>query len=209
MNKMDLLLIAGRRPDLIETTLTSINEKVNVDFVNVIVNLDAWAGNEIDHQKAKDVILRFYPNAEINEPKTPGFTKAVKYLWSSVKSDYAFYTEDDWIWNVELDQKDLINTGSGMLRFNNIHNEGREDYGTSPCVITKTFAHEASSVLNLNLDPEKQIRSNPQLFNIVNTHTVKNLTKYGICITDIGRDWRDERDIVKVVKDRKSIWEFN
>ena len=206
---MDLLLIAGRRPGLIEQTLISINEQVNINFKNVIVNLDAWAGNEIDHKKAKDIILSFYPHAEINEPETPGFTKAVKYLWSSVRSDYAFYTEDDWIWNVKLEQQDLINKGCGMLRFNSIHNEGKDYYGTSPCVLTKSFAHEAASVLNLDLDPEKQIRSNPQLNNIANIHTVKNLKKYGICITDIGRDWRDEHNIVKVVKDRKSTWEFN
>ena len=205
---MDLLLIAGRRPELIEKTLTSINDQIDIVFDNIIVNLDAWAGDKHDHQKAKDIILSFYPNALINEPAVPGFTKAVKYLWSNIKSDYALYTEDDWIWNVSLNQGDLINQDCGMLRFNNIHNEGKDYYGTSPCILTKAFALEASAVLNLDLDPEKQIRSNKALAQIANKHKVKNLKKYGICITDIGREWRNERNIIKVVKDRKSTWEF-
>ena len=206
---MDLLIVSGRRPDLLEKTLRSIQNNFDINFSNVIINIDPWAGNEEDHKLTTDVTLKYHPAAIINEPKEPNFCQAVKFLWTSVKSQYAFHTEDDWIWNQKLTEDFLIEglTNAGMFRFVTEQNKGGNRYGTSPCVMTKDFAHEAGNALDITLDPEKQYDGrNKKLVKIAKKHNVVGMSSKGISAIDIGRNWRKERRIHKTLVHGKSIW---
>lgn len=205
---MDLLIVSGRRPDLLEKTLSSIKNKINVDFSNVLVNIDPWAGDERDHQLTKSVILKYHPSAFINEPKEPNFCQAVKFLWTNVKSDYAFHTEDDWIWNQTFSKDYFVNglQKVGMFRFVTKENRAFDKYGTSPCVMTKQFAHATGKTLDINLDPEKQIGSNTELTNVVNSHNVVCMHSKGISAVDIGRNWRRAKGIDKKIINGNSVW---
>lgn len=205
---MDLLIVSGRRPDLLEKTLSSIKDKINVDFSNVLVNIDPWAGGEKDHKLTKSVILKYHPGAVVNEPIEPNFCQAVKFLWSNVKSNNAFHTEDDWVWNQKFTEDYFVNglKQVGMFRFVTKENHGYDRYGTSPCIITKEFAHAASKTLDITKDPEKQVGYNVELSTLVETHGVVCMHDKGISAVDIGRDWRENRGIAKEFVDGNSVW---
>jgi hypothetical protein len=205
---MDLLIVSGRRPDLLEKTLSSIKNNIDVGFSNVLVNIDPWAGDEHDHKLTKSVILKYHPTAIINEPQVPNFCQAVKFLWTNVKSDYAFHTEDDWIWNQKFTKDYFVNglQQVGMLRFVTKENRAFDKYGTSPCVMTKHFALETGVLLDINLDPEKQIGSNTMLQEVVTKHKAVCMHGRGISAVDIGRNWRRKKGIEKTIVSGKSVW---
>jgi len=199
---MDLVIVSGCRPDLLIRTLFSINEHMRFEFDNVFVNLDPWPDDQ-DLEYTEGFILNLYPDAIINKPARPNFCSAVKHLWSQVRSSHAFHTEDDWIWDKNYEIGDL-QSSFGMTKFKSEQNGGRHDYGTSPCVITKEFAHEMSAALDINYDPEKQYKIDKNIQDIVARHGVRCLEDSNVI--DIGREWRESKGIVKQVIDYQSHW---
>jgi hypothetical protein len=206
---LDLLIVSGRRPELLSSTLESIDKKIDVVFDNVIVNIDNWVGSENDAEKTKSIIKSYYPYALINEPSVPNFCQAVKFLWENIKSDYALHTEDDWNWIDSFSKDELVKEtkGYGMARFKSKENAGGNIYGTSPCVITREFGHDVSKYFDVSLDPEKQFRQgNLKFRSAVKKYRTKCIKRSDPSIVDIGRTWRDDRKIEKIVTGAKSSW---
>lgn len=84
-------------------------------------------------------------------------------------------------------------------------------FGTSPGFFDGKFMRNCARYLNEDLDPEKQMRPNinPMLFNQMESFRVKfyKSSTDGPIIVDIGRSWRDERKIDKIVTlDGRSLW---
>lgn len=102
--QIDILLVCGARPVLLEKTLESFDKNLfrHFDINNVFANLDLFCGDEQDREKCRDLIIGYFPNAIIRTPAEPSHCGAVKWLWSQVRSDYAFHMEDDWLMNAPI-----------------------------------------------------------------------------------------------------------
>lgn len=84
-------------------------------------------------------------------------------------------------------------------------------FSTSPCFLSGPFARTCAGMMDARLDPEKQFYtgSNPALERFSEHHDALFLVgKAGPnVIEDIGREWRDERNISKTVVDGVSVWQ--
>lgn len=94
---MNIGMISTLRPDLLGRTLASFWEHAlsKSGVGEVFVNLDRAFGSTDDLNACRALILDMFPNAVINVPETPGFTKAVQWVWSSVPDGPFLYLEDD------------------------------------------------------------------------------------------------------------------
>lgn len=83
--------------------------------------------------------------------------------------------------------------------------------GTTPKFLLPDFASSCAAVMDPRLDPEKQMRPkrNPTLAKVIASKRNKFLraSDGGPILFDIGREWRDERKIKKIVKNDVSTWE--
>lgn len=84
-------------------------------------------------------------------------------------------------------------------------------FGTSPGFFDGAFLRRCAALLNEDLDPEKQMKPeiNPDLFAEMAPYLVKFYKSASgePIIEDIGREWRDARNIEKsVTPDGKSVW---
>lgn len=97
--KIDVCMVAGRRPDLIQTTLDSFNANLFRNFTveRFIVNIDPVFGSDDDQARCREIIHSFFPTAQISEPAEPGFCAAVKRNWAASEAEVIFHMEDDWL----------------------------------------------------------------------------------------------------------------
>ena len=65
-------------------------------------------GTTKDGETCRDMILHYFPDAEISMPATPGFGLAVKNLWSKISSPVALHLEDDWLAIAKVDPKEVF-----------------------------------------------------------------------------------------------------
>jgi hypothetical protein len=83
-------------------------------------------------------------------------------------------------------------------------------FGTSPGFFSGDFVKQCSAFMLPDLDPEKQQRThlNPPLMEFTSRYECRVLPGVGQAeiIKDIGREWRDERGMLKTVKKGRSIW---
>jgi hypothetical protein len=83
-------------------------------------------------------------------------------------------------------------------------------FGTSPRFLEGDFARRCAALLDPTLDPEKQMRppNNPALRTYMQAFRCRFLPAraHAELITDIGRAWREERGIEKVVSQGTSTW---
>lgn len=182
---IDVALISGRRPELLQRTLASFQQHLFQFFeiANFRVNLDAFGGNEDEHAQCKEIILNHFPNAKINEPTEPGFGKAVQFLWSTLEAPFTLHLEDDWIAHEAIKPEHIYPLFEGRTRQVTFLNEHKRRKGstlfdckrsrrllspfktydlrkplftTSPSFIDSSFARICAELMNPALDPEKQ-----------------------------------------------------
>jgi len=187
-SKIDIALVAGRRPDLLERTLNSFRESMfhHFDIHRVLVNIDPFAGNIQDHGRAVAIIRNHFPNAEINEPESASFGMAVKTLWSSTTADMLIHLEDDWLLledvtpshvyesvDENVPQLSLLSkeknwtpsrpyyykTAKRKIFGATISRKKIPLFGTSPSFLLGSFARSCADLMDPDLDPEKQFFS--------------------------------------------------
>ena len=206
IEQVDICIVAGRRPDLLEKTLTSFDAKLfrNFRIAGVYANIDPIFGDEDDHIAAGNVIRSFFPYAEICEPARADFCTAVQTNWTRTKSDFLFHIEDDWLLNFDITPELLIDFADpsiAQISFNmqsknwrpEEHGEfhyikkkrrdgsytfGLPAFGTSPSFLRASFARKAASLLDTDFDPEKQFfcGANAALEAFASTYRVKMLS---------------------------------
>ena len=103
---IDICVVAGRRPDLLEATLTDFQERCfrHLDVSRCLVNIDPIFGDADDATACLSIVQRLFPQATVFQPETPNFCSAVRRLWSNTSADYIFHLEDDWRTLTDLDQ---------------------------------------------------------------------------------------------------------
>lgn len=208
----------------------------NFKIANFRINIDPFGGDEADRERCRKIALQHFPDAKITEPSTPSYGQAVKTLWASVSSDFALHLEDDWIALEPITPEmvfALFHEGTASVKLNNkeLHWDGRElrtriekikfagftiwhrrvpSFGVSPGFFRGEFVRRYSTFIDPDLDPEKQQR----------THINRPLTKFTSrfdcrvlpgqlrpeIIQDIGREWRQDRGMEKVVRRGRSVW---
>jgi hypothetical protein len=82
-------------------------------------------------------------------------------------------------------------------------------FTTSPSILRGDFARKAAALMDASLDPEKQFYSgvNPQLERLAAPHKNYIFSPERVpVIRDKGREWRDSRNIRKVINNATSTW---
>jgi hypothetical protein len=83
-------------------------------------------------------------------------------------------------------------------------------FGTSPAFFDGDFMRHCARLMDPALDPEKQMRPpfNRQLVRYLDQFRCRLLSgdRQPNIIEDIGREWREERGIIKSVSEGKSLW---
>lgn len=136
MRELEICVVAGRRPELLRTTLESFQNRLFSHFVitNTYVNIDPIFGDDVDKDNTIDVVRSFFPKAEIRTPETANFCVAVRHLWQATKSELVLHLEDDWVANgditPEMIEKALKDPKVAQVSFNNIHKKW--DFSNGP-----------------------------------------------------------------------------
>lgn len=242
MSRIDLCIVATRRPELLAATLNSFHDKVLRHFEIGIahLNIDPVFGTPEDQMACVDIVRSHFPDAVISEPQHPGFCAAVARLWSTTTSDYVFHLEDDWVALREMGEDILEPFADPSIMQVSFHTADqnwdirrkghfhrRNEYSrllglkiplfrtfpkftTSPSILRGTFARRCAEMMDLSRDPEKQFYSG---VNATLEHYVAGYRNYIFSpektpvIRDLGREWREQRNIRKVITNGTSIWE--
>ena len=237
--RLDVTLVAARRPGLLRRTLASFQEGLFANFPlgAVHANIDPVFGDDADHAACRAAILATFPGAVISEPESPGFGRAVKALWAATGSEVVFHLEDDWLLNEPLRPEEVLPLLAGDTRAlalvskeigwngHDLYKETRTRvkllgitvrrdvvaaFGTSPRFLEGDFARRCAALMDPELDPEKQMRPphNPDLRAYMRGFRCRFLParEHAELITDIGRAWRDQRGIEKMVVGGTSVW---
>ncbi|MBI1172823.1 hypothetical protein GC209_15630 [bacterium] len=95
---MDITIVCGRRPDLLERTLASFGAGIIANFApgTVYANIDPFCGTEAEGDQCEALLRNHFKSVEISRPETPSFGAAVRRLWQKPTSDYFLHMEDDW-----------------------------------------------------------------------------------------------------------------
>lgn len=236
--KIDLTIVGGSRPDLLERTLKSFNEKmfINFEIGAVFVNLDPFGGNEVDRSACIDIINYYFINPQISCPENNSFGLAVKNLWSKPKSPVFFHLEDDWESNIVitpnmlkvLNRKPVVQLALAYGKYHRFfyekyHWEKKSIFGlnifpnffrpiftTSPSFIKSSFANHCSNLMDPRFDPEKQLSNG--LVPLLSLYTANYKCRFLLeelkkeNITDIGREWRLQKGLVKIEENGVSLW---
>ncbi|WP_245298478.1 hypothetical protein [Sinorhizobium sp. A49] len=242
MPRIDLCIVATRRPELLAQTLASFRERVlnQLDMGSAYLNLDPVFGSPEDHAACIQIVRDHFPDAVIFEPEQPGFCAAVARVWSASTSEYVFHLEDDWISLREMGQELLEPFADPSIMQVSFHTADqnwdiarkghfhqRNEYArllgikiplfrtfpkftTSPSILRGNFARHCAGLMDLTRDPEKQFYSgvNPAMEayvagyrNYIFSPEAKPV------IRDMGREWREQRNIRKVITNSTSTWE--
>lgn len=185
--RLDLALIAGRRPVLLQRTLESFAEKLfcNFEIGKVVANVDPFMGTAADTDICCDIIKSYFPQAQINTPDTPSFGAAVKYLWSNMGDSPCLHMEDDWLCLEDVRPEHVFpffdDPDTGMAFFSHgrqrrpgelsartrtrvkkiwkfkVSKREVSDWGTSPRFLSGPKAQLFAQYLDPSKDPEKQV----------------------------------------------------
>lgn len=217
---LDATMTATRRPDLIDITLRSFDSGVfhGMEKGTLYLNIDPVWGDDRDDAEVEAVCRRHFPSVVVRRPEAPSFGAAVKWLWSQPRSDWFLHLEDDWVVSrpiaSDLVRREATKPNLAQIRLANWSRLRRRrkllTFSTSPGFVRSEFARLASRFMNPALDPEKQFRDglNPALQNAVAGYEVRY---HGGMFTpelalDIGREWREQRQIRKAFVNGTSVW---
>lgn len=183
---IDVVLVAGRRPDVVERTLYSFARQVFPAFriANAFANIDPIFGDDEAHARTVATIRRYLPSCKLFEPAQANFSMAVKRLWSHTTGDFVLHLEDDWICNetvVAGAVAEALVAPATSLALHNRQLKWRgpdrhvtslrrrkvlgvtverftiQRFGTSPRFLDGAFARGCADRMDPRLDPEKQM----------------------------------------------------
>lgn len=95
---MDITIVCGRRPELLEKTLASFHARIIRHFPpgTVYANIDPFCGTDADGDTCEALLRDRFRDIVIHRPETPSFGAAVKHLWQQPRSACFLHMEDDW-----------------------------------------------------------------------------------------------------------------
>ena len=221
--KIDLILIATLRPEILEITLNSFYHKLLKDFdVRLIVNVDPIGDTKYTQQDVIKICKKYFPNMLSNMPAEPSFSKAVLWCWQQINSKIFFHLEEDWCLKSKVDVKNMLapfeNKEVVSVRLNITRNSKfkaidnlviTDAFSLNPSFFRSAFIKEKIKKFDANQDPEKQICKNIKSglfpnpkFILYGKFNEKSL------VIDTGKIWRENRSLDKwdSLGNGPSIW---
>ena len=230
--EIDFCVVATLRPTILKQTLDSVWENIVFpESFNVSINVDCVPikGVNILCENTLEIgcLLGVFATRYIN-PRAKNleiyfdkgnFAKAVKKLWERTTADYVFHLEDDWKFIKRIDLNKCIERmekeNFDYMRFPKInapHLNCLHKVALQPSLWKGSVVRKIAKHMRIDKDPEKQLRTgqgNEPLDKILFELQKKGLKDYCSewCCVDIGREWREERGLVKwnKNKDNKEI----
>lgn len=219
---IDLCIVTTLRPEILEKTLSSFLKNIlfSGDFT-VVYNLDLAP---VDKQICKNifkighsigVISKIFGNQSGGTiGGKPNFAKAVKAVWSNSTADYVFMLEDDWAFLREINLNKCIERmekeNFDYMRFPKVnapHLNCLHKVALQPSLWKGDVVRNLAKHMVIDKDSEKQLRTgqgNDELDKILIELQDKGLKDYCTewCCKDIGREWREERGLIKWNKNK-------
>lgn len=251
VHNIDIVIVAARRPELLERTLSSFQEHIfkNFNINTVSINIDPFGGAVKETGLVREIVQSYFPSAEIFTPEIASFTAGVKRLWKNTTSNYVLHLEDDWQALGEITPDMVFPQLKGDVKTLSImnkakcwngkqvfhypfhrkgispfkkENESKPYFTTSPSFWEGDFLRKCGSLMLEQFDPEKQFYSNVNLpledfvkpFKnkfLIGENTSKEYKTLGrkekhYLIQDIGREWRKQNNIKKLLINNQSVW---
>jgi len=185
----DVLIVSGARPSLLAQTLASFEENLfrNIKLNDCYINIDPFEGGKDEVNACEKICAKYFSRVFANKPTSSHFTKAVRWLWKSPKTEWCLHLEDDWILSRPVELQEVLGAmkpGVRQVTFmtkekcwkyrSNYHykpnrrklfgfdlgkglDRTRPIFTTSPSFINSTFASQCASLMIDDLDPEKQL----------------------------------------------------
>ena len=221
--KIDLVLIATLRPEILEITLNSFYHKLLKNFdVRLIVNIDPIGDEKYSQQDIINVCKKYFSNIVSHSPSNPSFSKAVFWCWQQIKSEFFFHLEEDWCLKSKVDlervltpfqDKEVVSVRLNITRnakFKTINNLVLTDiFSLNPSFFRSAFIKEKINKYDTNQDPEKQICKNIKTILFPNPKFVLyGMHNQKALVIDIGKIWREKKSLDKWNSFSKgpSIW---
>jgi hypothetical protein len=219
---IDIVVIATRRSDVLERTLSSFARNLfnRVRIEQLYLNIDPLWADEREDAKVEQLCRSIVPRVVIRRPERPSFGAAVKWGWSQPQSEWFLHLEDDWELTRPIDltrvAREMRYKRVAQVCFGRTGKEWRRGifryhrFVLCPSFFKSSFARMASALMIPELDPEKQFYNgmNPALAAAVKPFRIcSHGGRFGShCLVDIGREWRRQRGITKIIENGVSQW---
>ncbi len=209
------------RPKLLEITLSSFNEGFLNQFKRkeLFINIDPIGDRKSNANEVLAVCYKYFDTVTFNTPSTGNFSRAAKWVWEQVNSEYFLHLEDDWLLNKTISKDKIVrvlfssdNIGSVRLnRERSIENKKLKKISLNPTLIKTAYIKQALDLYNEALDPEKQLSIPPLSKYLENwSHLAygdkKDEHLEGGFVTDIGKYWRKAEGLTKRIHENQSSW---
>ncbi len=219
---IDICIVTTLRPEILRETLDSffhiVKRRTNL---RLIVNIDCVPNYNIKDMKSMLIEIAFYVGnfgvrTIFNHCSKGNFARAVKIVWGKTIADYVFNLEDDWTFLKEIDLEKCIERmekeNFDYMRFPKVnaqHLNCLHKVALQPSLWKGDVVRNLAKHMTIDKDPEKQLRTgqgNEELDKILIELQNKGLKDYCSewCCKDIGREWREERGLVKWNKNKGS-----
>ncbi len=225
---IDITMTATLRPKILDFTLNSFCEKMfkERDRYRLIINIDPIGDNVLPKEVLK-VARKYFDNILYNYAYSPGFTKAVIWCWSQVKTNYSFNLEDDWELLIPIDVDSMISIldsypDIASLRLNKFKTRINKctikrgyspfpQLSLNPTLFNGKFIKGVFPLMTSIKNPEKQLRptdnSDLSIFLRKWNHAIYTKNSHGKVVKDIGRIWMNSTPFKK--KTGFLFWEKN
>jgi len=195
--ELEFTTTAMARPSILQRTYKSFSihlRGVNFAKSTLYINVDPLPP-DVDRHECVEVAKRFFGTVVPNMPSSAHFTKAVQWLWKSVKGQYFIHLEDDWSLLRDVDIQTMLKLleQDGVIQaifrayYRARHGKERSYQGKiclSPSLLEGNFARRMSGIFDLTMNPEIQLRG----ANIEGCRGIP-YPKKEIILKDIGRKW--------------------
>ena len=96
--RIDVTLVACRRPDALARSLASLDRHVlsRFEIERVWCNVDPAFGTEDAGAECEALLCSRFANVTVWQPETPSFGAAVRRVWSQADTATVLHLEDDW-----------------------------------------------------------------------------------------------------------------
>jgi hypothetical protein len=195
--KIDFTTTSLCRPEISEISLKSLSENISLNLKDcrIFLNIDP-VPNNVKSDDVERLFKLYLGEVVVNKPKSPNFTKAIKWCWSQANTDFIFHYEDDWFFKKKIDIDKMLSMFNENIQQVNIraYSYKYTKMVLSPSLIAKKCYKAFSNNLIENINPEIQLR-NIDIFNF--TKTMISTYSKEVIIKDIGRDWLLENKLNK------------
>jgi hypothetical protein len=213
---INVTIVATLRPDILKRTLDSFSWMVRAErhIFSAVINIDrAPEDADCSVDDVLKVVKEYMPVRCVMSPEQPSFARAVRNVWEASDSRYVLHLEDDWEFvreiNIDWCVDEMEAGRADYVRFSKrTLSERVMSEKFKPSLLPSLWLGDSVRCLARamvdNKDPEKQLRRGVESADI-DAHLPGKIIDYpgDECVRDIGREWREARQLGKWNKEMK------